>query len=372
MPEAARVGDATAHGPPLNPGIGSPDVKIGYMPAWRALPSGMGAGIEKAANTMKDFMGSPSLTPAQTPSKLADVFSAMGQDAGKAASNGAPGAAAGVSGGATAATTANVGLTATYTAAAAVPGGEPAARTAYTEGITAAAAAAATAAMSAMTGVSDIHICPIPCPVPPHGPGFVTKGSKTVFINGLPAARKGDKVFEACGGSVAIQMGCTTVLIGDQEASSGGGGGGSSGEQGSEDESNQEQSQEPAEEPTYADTAPASQPPGESPVTVGQGTHWVEVELVDEANQPVVGERYIIRLPGGREAAGSLDARGQVRIAGIKDPGTCGIKFPNLDAAAWERWRAGQLHAIMRRPSEFRMRNRFKRLRGGAGVDGER
>lgn len=36
MPPAARVLDATAHGPPLT-GSGSPNVLIGGMPAWRAL-----------------------------------------------------------------------------------------------------------------------------------------------------------------------------------------------------------------------------------------------------------------------------------------------------------------------------------------------
>lgn len=35
MPPAARVGDMTAHGTPLGPGLGSPNVLIGGMPAWR-------------------------------------------------------------------------------------------------------------------------------------------------------------------------------------------------------------------------------------------------------------------------------------------------------------------------------------------------
>ncbi|HEY9617782.1 MAG TPA: PAAR domain-containing protein [Microcoleaceae cyanobacterium] len=33
---AARLGDLTAHGTPLSPGIGSPNVLIGKKPAWRA------------------------------------------------------------------------------------------------------------------------------------------------------------------------------------------------------------------------------------------------------------------------------------------------------------------------------------------------
>ena len=36
MPAAARVGDPTAHGNPLAPGVGSLNVLIGGQPAWRA------------------------------------------------------------------------------------------------------------------------------------------------------------------------------------------------------------------------------------------------------------------------------------------------------------------------------------------------
>jgi uncharacterized Zn-binding protein involved in type VI secretion len=36
MPPAARVGDMTSHGTPLSPGVGSANVLIGGMPAWRA------------------------------------------------------------------------------------------------------------------------------------------------------------------------------------------------------------------------------------------------------------------------------------------------------------------------------------------------
>ncbi|MBK9968561.1 MAG: PAAR domain-containing protein [Holophagales bacterium] len=119
---------------------------------------------------------------------------------------------------------ANVALSTAWTTASAVPGGQPAANTAYTEGIKAAAAAAASAVMSSMSGLSDMHVCPVPVPIPPHGPGFVTKGSPTVLIENLSAARQGDKVYEACGGPDPIAIGCPTVVIGD---SAGGGGAGS-------------------------------------------------------------------------------------------------------------------------------------------------
>ena len=37
MPPAARVTDQTAHGAPLSPGPGSPNVLIGNLPAWRTI-----------------------------------------------------------------------------------------------------------------------------------------------------------------------------------------------------------------------------------------------------------------------------------------------------------------------------------------------
>jgi uncharacterized Zn-binding protein involved in type VI secretion len=36
MPPAARVGDQTSHGSPLGPGLGSVNVLIGKLGAWRA------------------------------------------------------------------------------------------------------------------------------------------------------------------------------------------------------------------------------------------------------------------------------------------------------------------------------------------------
>src|SRR5437870_8968361 len=63
--------------------------------------------------------------------------------------------------------------------------------------------------------MTDIHVCSQPSGPVPHGPGVVTKGSRSVFINGLPACRQGDKLFEAAGGANPIAKGCSTVNIGD-------------------------------------------------------------------------------------------------------------------------------------------------------------
>lgn len=65
-------------------------------------------------------------------------------------------------------------------------------------------------------------------------------------------------------------------------------------------------------------------------------TSWIEIVLIDEADQPVPGEAYRITLPDGETVAeGTLDGRGFARVDGI-DPGTCQITFPRLDAEAWE------------------------------------
>src|SRR5262249_54572792 len=133
MPQAARLTDLTTHlATPLSPGIGSPDVEIGEMKAWRALPAGMGAGIEKASGIVKALMDSPSILPPTVPANLADLGAGFAEDAGNAATYGATSAPGTVASGLSSLIATNVTQTATYNSAAAVPGGEPAARQVYT------------------------------------------------------------------------------------------------------------------------------------------------------------------------------------------------------------------------------------------------
>ncbi len=64
---------------------------------------------------------------------------------------------------------------------------------------------------------------------------------------------------------------------------------------------------------------------------------WIEIEMVDEEDQPVPGEPYQVTLPDGETVAtGTLDEKGFARIDGI-EPGTCKITFPELDQDAWKR-----------------------------------
>jgi len=62
---------------------------------------------------------------------------------------------------------------------------------------------------------------------------------------------------------------------------------------------------------------------------------WIEIELVDEAGLPVAGEKYEVELPDGKIATGTTGPKGIARVNGVK-PGSCKIRFPNLDKDAWE------------------------------------
>jgi uncharacterized Zn-binding protein involved in type VI secretion len=68
--------------------------------------------------------------------------------------------------------------------------------------------------ITSMAGGADIHACPMPLPIPPHGPGVVIDASTTVMINNLPACRVGDTILEAIGPPNKIAMGCFQVLVG--------------------------------------------------------------------------------------------------------------------------------------------------------------
>ncbi|MBL8123750.1 MAG: PAAR domain-containing protein [Pyrinomonadaceae bacterium] len=158
---AARITDNVVHPlpPVLTPGPGALTVLIGFLPAWRAVPTGAGAALQ-AANQA-----------ATTTIKAAE--------AATAAAAGTPGAPA------------------AYAAEQATKG-------------------ALLASMSAMVNAipGDTHACVTPLPVPPHGPGKVIDGSATVLTENLPQSRMGDTIIEAVGPPNKIAKGEMTVIVG--------------------------------------------------------------------------------------------------------------------------------------------------------------
>ena len=55
---------------------------------------------------------------------------------------------------------------------------------------------------------------------------------------------------------------------------------------------------------------------------------WIEIELLDEEENPVGGAKYIILLADGSEISGNLDNDGYARIDDLP-PGPFQVQFPD-------------------------------------------
>ena len=164
MPQgpAARITDSVVHPlpPVLTPGPGAPTVLIGCLLAWRAVPTGVGAGLQ-AANQA-----------------------------------------------------ATIAIKAAEATTAAAVG--PAAPVAYAaeQALKTSLLASMSATISGASAGADIHMCATPLPVPPHGPGVVIDGSTTVLTMFLPQSRMGDTIIEAVGPPNKIVKGQMDVIVG--------------------------------------------------------------------------------------------------------------------------------------------------------------
>jgi len=94
--------------------------------------------------------------------------------------------------------------------------------------------------------------------------------------------------------------------------------------------------QQKKESGKYGETPTKPHKPPETEEEAEEKTAWIEIELVDEEDEPVPSEKYEIKLPDESVAKGTLDGDGFARVEGI-EPGTCEITFPNLDKDAWEK-----------------------------------
>ncbi len=67
-----------------------------------------------------------------------------------------------------------------------------------------------------------------------------------------------------------------------------------------------------------------------------QRRSWIEIELIDDNDQPVPRERYEVIFPDGSDGVfGRLDEQGFARVL-VPDPGQCQVSFPDLDKEAWQ------------------------------------
>ncbi len=153
---AARVTDNVVHPtPPILTGIGSPNVFIGRLPAWRGVPN--------------------AAAPALMSTKLTTYATVQAAEANSLAM-------------------------------APTPAG-PAAKAAE-DSTKATVATTMSSTIASVSGLADRHTCVL------HGVGVVVGGSLTVLINGLPACRMGDTIVEPLGSPNKIVGGCLNVLIG--------------------------------------------------------------------------------------------------------------------------------------------------------------
>lgn len=92
---AARLGDMTAHGSPLSPGTGSPDVSIRKKPAWRGLPvASVGQLLQSAQNAAESAIKVVSATDEIERAKhlvaIAQEAASMAQTMGSTDQHGCP------------------------------------------------------------------------------------------------------------------------------------------------------------------------------------------------------------------------------------------------------------------------------------------
>ncbi|MCH9686408.1 MAG: hypothetical protein K0V04_33555 [Deltaproteobacteria bacterium] len=64
--------------------------------------------------------------------------------------------------------------------------------------------------------------------------------------------------------------------------------------------------------------------------------HWIEVQMLDESDEPLNGVLCEVELPDGQKRSGWTNDVGLLRIDGIVAAGDCKIRFPKYDAAVVE------------------------------------
>ena len=64
--------------------------------------------------------------------------------------------------------------------------------------------------------------------------------------------------------------------------------------------------------------------------------HWIGIRLLDDNGEPLPGERFEIVLADGTTVVrGTLDQNGEKELKGLKLPGNCTVRFPDLDGLTW-------------------------------------
>ena len=81
---------------------------------------------------------------------------------------------------------------------------------------------------------------------------------------------------------------------------------------------------------------PPSEKGATAPILPCMLTSWIELEMVDEHQQPLPDEPFVVRLEDGTLRKGKLDCNGFARVSNLPE-GEVEVSFPRLDAGAWKR-----------------------------------
>ena len=149
-----------------------------------------------------------------------------------------------------------------------------------------------------------------------HG-GSISTGSSPIYVNSLPVACVGD--LYACpihgpnpitsGAPHAFGLGKDVAHVGSQTAC------GASITAGSPD--------------TFVGSASASPVSNVFSELLKEKT-FVEFQLLNDLEQPIANEKFVLTLPDGKIINGVLDGEGRVHVADVPR-GSCSIKFPDLE-----------------------------------------
>ena len=162
--------------------------------------------------------------------------------------------------------------------------------------------------------VTTMHVCPLITILVPHvGGPILPPGVPTVLIGGMPAATVGDMATCVGPPDAIIPPGCPTVLIGTSGGGSGGGGGGSA-----------------AAANAGAHSALVGEPGPEA-----EGPHWIDIQFVDSAGNPVTQVPYEFTGVEGQKEKGRLTGDAAIRRGGLPDAGDYSVKLFSVFNAEW-------------------------------------
>lgn len=169
--------------------------------------------------------------------------------------------------------------------------------------------------------MGDMHTCPM-CDGPkPHVGGPIIKGSMGVLIGNMPAARVMDQC-TCVGPPDMIAKGASKVLIGDG-APSGGAASGSSGQGSGEAESLESEETEISESQSNS-----------SEQSTETEDHFLDVQFVDSANNPITDTQYSMTDPQSNESGGII--AGGVAGTGV-EPGNYDIGLHAIVSTQWSK-----------------------------------